>query len=170
MSILAPANFSPCRRYRYTLARDLDPMGLGTGATGAIAAWCGLNPSTADETKSDPTCTREMCFTHDWGYRHYVKVNAYGFRATDPDDMKAAADPVGPDNDAWILAVAERAEIIVLCWGVHAVHQERNTTMLRLLAPFASKLRYLKLTKDGHPQHPLYLAKTLKPLVYPFRP
>jgi len=30
----------------------------------------------------------------------------FAFRATDPDDMKAAIDQVGPENDEWLIKLS----------------------------------------------------------------
>lgn len=164
--LLAPANFSACRRYRYTLARDLDPMGLTDNRHGGICLWIGLNPSTADEHKSDPTCTREMNFTRAWGHRHYLKCNAFAWRDTLPANMKRVDDPIGPDNDAWISRAAREAERIIVCWGTHAVHRGRDRDVLRRLEPFRDKLYCLKVTAGGHPGHPLYLPANSEPMPF----
>jgi hypothetical protein len=47
----------------------------------------------------------------------------------------------------------------VAAWGAHGTFQGRDQSV-RLLVP---KLHYLRLTKDGHPGHPLYLPADLKP-------
>ena len=145
--------FSPCRAYRYTLWREW------FGGEG-YAMFVGLNPSTADETKDDPTIRRCIAFAKAWGYSGLCMTNLFAFRATDPKDMKATADPVGPENDTHLLALAERACVIVAAWGANGTHKGRDTEVRRLLPP----LYCLALTKDGHPGHPLYLKKTLIPV------
>ena len=44
-----------------------------------------LNPSTADERKLDPSCTRARNFAEAWGYGGLVVTNVFGWRATDPE-------------------------------------------------------------------------------------
>ena len=68
-----------------------------------------LNPSTADEAKLDPSCTRARNYAERWGYGALVVTNLFGWRATDPEEMKAARDPVGRGNDAAILRAAREA-------------------------------------------------------------
>jgi hypothetical protein len=107
-----------------------------------------------------------MRFASAWGYRHYVKVNAFAWRDTDPRRMRAEEYPVGPDNDRWILKTARAADILVLAWGCHGSHRGRAAEILRLLKPYAHKLHVLKLTKDGQPGHPLYLRSDLRPIPF----
>lgn len=145
--------FSPCRTYRYTLWREW------IGGEG-YAMFVGLNPSTADETQDDPTIRRCIAFAKAWGYSGLCMTNLFAYRATLPENMKAAADPVGPENDAHLMAMADSAGVIVAAWGVHGAHQGRDAAVLRLLPD----LYCLALTKDGHPGHPLYLPKTLRPI------
>ena len=46
-------------------------------------------------------------------------------------------------------------------WGVHGAHQDRAAAVLAMLPG----IHCLRLTKDGHPGHPLYLPRGLKPVV-----
>lgn len=145
--------FSPCRAYRYALWREW------IGGEG-YAMFVGLNPSTADETSDDPTIRRCIAFSKAWGYAGLCMTNLFAYRATKPADMKAAADPVGPENDAHLLRLASEAGVIVAAWGANGTHRGRDTQVRKLLPA----LHYLVLTKDGHPGHPLYLLKTLTPV------
>ncbi len=87
-------------------------------------------------------------------------TNLFAFRATDPKDMKAAADPTGPENNTHLLALAGEAGVIVAAWGANGTHKGRDAEVRKLLPA----LHCLALTKDGHPGHPLYLRKTLTPV------
>ena len=145
--------FSPCRTYRYALWREW------IGGKG-YAMFVGLNPSTADETQDDPTIRRCIAFAKAWGYAGLCMTNLFAFRATQPEDMKAANDPVGPENDAHLKALAEGAGVIVAAWGVHGTYGGRHNAVRAMLP----ELHCLALTKDGHPGHPLYLRKTLTPV------
>lgn len=146
--------FSPCRTYRYTLWREW------IGGKG-YAMFVGLNPSTADERQDDPTIRRCIAYAKAWGYSALCMTNLFAFRATEPKDMKAVADPVGPENDAHLLAMAGGAGVIVAAWGTHGTHRGRDAAVRKLLPA----LYCLALTKDGHPAHPLYLKKTLTPVL-----
>ena len=120
----------------------------------------GLNPSTADEIKDDPTIRRCVAFAKAWGYAGLCMANLFAFRATNPRDMMVAADPVGPENDAHLGMLGQRAGVIVAAWGVNGTHKRRAAQVRKLLPA----LHCLAITKGGHPSHPLYLPKTLTPV------
>lgn len=150
------AEFSPCRQYRYSLWRDLcllQPVLPG------YVLFIGLNPSTADETLNDPTIRRCIGFTESWGYGKLCMANLFAFRATDPRDMKATADPIGALNDSYLVDLANNANLIVAAWGAHGSFMNRADTVKSMI----NNLHYLRLTKGGFPEHPLYLPKALTP-------
>ena len=96
-----------------------------------------------------------------WGYNGFMMLNAFAFRATDPREMAAAADPVGPDNDKWLLSETAKADRVFCCWGTHAKLGGRQEHLLELLRD--RPLYYLRLTSGGFPSHPLYLPGDLEP-------
>lgn len=151
------AVFSSCRKWRYALGRIWDK-------DRPYAVFIGLNPSTADEVEDDPTIRRCIRYAYDWGYGGVHMLNIFAFRATDPRDMKAAADPVGNYNDTYLLNYATRPNtgVVVAAWGAHGTFMDREKTVKELIQP----LHCLSITKDGHPGHPLYLKKDLKPVLY----
>lgn len=144
------ADFSSCRTWRYTLRRTWAPLKPRLLMTL-------LNPSKADETRDDRTNRRGMQFAWLWGFGSLIFCNAFAFRTPRPAEMKRAADPVGPENDAWILREAKAADKIVVAWGVHGNHWGRDAQVLDLLVGF--ELFCFGRTKDGHPKHPLYLRR-----------
>ena len=155
-AVKSSAGFSDCRRYRYWLSRWWDerrePLVV-----------IGLNPSTADETADDPTIRRCIGYAKAWGHGGLVMLNLFAFRATDPRDMRAATDPVGPANDVTLTTQTEGRR--VLCaWGAHGGHLNRARRVAHLLA--GRDLVCLGRTKDGYPKHPLYLRADLVPEPY----
>lgn len=153
------ATFSPCRRYRYALWREWD-------AEQPTVVFCGLNPSTADETRDDPTVRREVGFARSWGYGRYVKVNAYGLRSTDPRGLWQVDDPRGPDNFLAIKVHAQRSRMFVAAWGNH-IRDPDAFELRRMLRLEGINVHALRLTKSGNPQHPLYLPRDLQPFPWP---
>jgi hypothetical protein len=151
------AEFSPDRRYRYSLTILWD--------SGPMAAFIGLNPSTADEVQDDPTIRRCRGFASEWGCGGMVMLNLFAFRATDPKVMKLEPDPIGKDNTIEFLdGVLSRCDgPRIACWGRGGSHLGRSAFVLQEL----KGLSYLRMSKGGEPWHPLYLPKGLKP--YPFK-
>lgn len=150
-------HFSPDRRHRYTLVHRWNPL-FGD----RLIMWIGLNPSTADEQQLDPTLTRIRSFSQREGFDGFVMTNLFGLRTPYPDEMMKDADPVGAENDAALLAAADRCEQIVAAWGVSGVYQARAEAVAKLFA--GRELWCLGSTQDGHPRHPLYVAAK-QPLV-----
>jgi hypothetical protein len=139
--------FSNCRKYRYSLWRECDMT------NSSYAMFIGLNPSTADEVNDDPTIRRCIRFAKDWGYGALCMTNLFAFRATLPDEMKAAADPIGLYNDEILVDLSRNASVVVAAWGVHGEHRNRDDFVKHLI-PLMCCLGH---TKHGHPKHPLYL-------------
>ena len=151
----AGARFSPCRRWRYLLWRCWD-------ASRPAANFLMLNPSTADELRLDPSCTRARNYVASWGFGSILITNLFGWRATDPEEMKAARDPVGPGNDRAILEAARRSALVVCAWGNHGRHLQRSFQVKNRLFSSGAKLSYLKMNGSGEPAHPLYLSGKLE--------
>jgi hypothetical protein len=162
---IGTADFSDCGLYRYRLTRQL---GLDT----RIANFIQLNPSKADAEKNDPTIRRDIGFAVAWGYGELFVENLFGFRATEPDDMLGAAEPVGPKNDDYIIGAACRAHesggVVVAAWGIHGGHQDRDRPVMSLLVQtLGIPVMCLGITADGFPRHPLYLPKAAALVPYP---
>ena len=159
MDTLHETVFSEDRLYRYRLVDSQAGPGSGT------CMFLMLNPSTADEVRSDPTVTRCKGFTALWGYKRLIVANIFAYRSTDPKALKLVTDPVGPLNDEHIVAAAHESERVVLAWGRHGALLNRGGAVVKLLRDegLENKTCYLKLTKDGHPGHPLYIASSVLP-------
>ncbi len=149
------ATISPCLKYRYELHRKWSDGGK-------YVAFIGLNPSTADANKDDPTIRRCIGFAKAWKFKGLIMANLFAYRATDPKDMKAASDPVGIDNNIFLDRVARDAGLVIAAWGVHGTHLGRDQEVRKLLP----RLHHLGLTKDGHPKHPLYLKGDTVPTLW----
>lgn len=147
------AEFDAQRVYRYSLHRM---WGDGSQSDWRTVLWIMLNPSTADENVLDPTLRKCQEFTRLWGFDGFEVVNLFALRSTDPSGLYEVADPVGPENDAFIYRAAQRNELIVCGWGQEQLARNRAHAVLEMLKPFT--LRCLRVNKDGSPQHPLYVA------------
>lgn len=140
------ATFSPCRTWRYALYRTWNEEG-------GHLMFIGLNPSTADETQDDPTVRRCIGFAKREGYGGIFMLNLFAYRSTDPAALKVVDDPIGPENNLFLLSYFGRAKRAIAAWGVHGVLHGRDLEVAELLP----MLGCLGTTKDGHPKHPLYL-------------
>jgi len=152
----AGAVFSRCRRWRYLLWRRWDEAK-------PVANFLMLNPSTADERKLDPSCTRARNYAERWGFGAVMITNIFGWRATDPEEMKSVKDPVGRGNDRAIAEAARRAKLVLCAWGNHGEHRGRAARVLENLAQEKIALHVLRVNGAGHPARPLYLPASLKP-------
>lgn len=151
------ADFSECRLYRYALRIVWNPAL-------PVAAFIGLNPSTADEWQDDPTVRRCRNFADSWNCGGLLMLNIFAFRATDPDDMMKVEEPVGPRNSpAYLIEQLESCSgPHIAAWGKHGKHLGRGQDIKRNVP----RLDCLALNKDGSPKHPLYIAGDQKPLPF----
>lgn len=131
--------------YRYSLTRVWD-------AALPTLTFVLLNPSTADDSQLDPTLRRCVAFAKREGFGGMMIANLYAFRSPSPKVMKAATDPVGPDND---LVLAGITGTVVAGWGNHA-HPSRVAQAVALLPPLLA----LGVNGGGQPTHPLYVPGT----------
>ncbi|MGR3570595.1 DUF1643 domain-containing protein [Brevirhabdus sp.] len=150
------AVYSDCERYRYSLTRIWDP-------DERRVHFVMLNPSTATEIQNDPTVERCERRARALGYGAFCVTNIFAWRDTDPRAMRRAADPVGPGNDAAILAAADWADATVCAWGTHGAHLDRGPQVETLLRGAQIPLSHLGLSREGHPRHPLYIAYAVQP-------
>lgn len=150
--------YSDCGGYRYDLRREW--------GAGPRVSFVMLNPSTADELRNDPTVARCERRARVLGFQGLRVVNLFGWRATDPRDMRAQADPVGPGNDDAIMQAAAWADQVICAWGVHGAHLGRGAQVAAMLRGRGHRLVHLGLTRDGHPRHPLYVAYEQQPVLW----
>ena len=153
------AVYSGCERYRYLLMREWAP------AQGR-ALFIMLNPSTATEVQNDPTVERCERRARTLGFGAFRVCNIFAFRATDPRVMRAAPDPVGPDNDAAILDSLPWADRVICAWGTHGAHLDRGAQVEAMLRASGHALFHLGLSKAGHPKHPLYIGYAVQPVAW----
>lgn len=155
------AAFSGCDQFRYLLQIVWDDQR-------PLCQFIGLNPSTADEMKDDPTLRRCKAFARGWGCGGLMMTNLFAYRATSPAVMKTQPSPIGQDNDAWILWAASQAHLIICAWGNNGEFKGRDFQVLHLLE--SRFLNCLRLTGAGQPEHPLYIPAPTQPIRYIGKP
>ena len=154
--MMRTAEISECGRYRYRLTRRWDE-------SRPAVMFVMLNPSTADACQDDRTISRCIGYARDWGYGELLVGNLFALRSADRGALRRSDDPVGPDNDAALLDLAQSAALVIAAWGDKGAFMRRNEAALRLLPP---RFYALKLTQRGHPGHPLYLPSGVAPFPY----
>ncbi len=142
------AFLSPCRSYRYSLVRQWQ-----SGEDVKKVMFVCVNPSKADENRDDPTTRRCINFARQWGFGGLIITNAYAHRATDPDELKVAVEPIGPLNDGELEYQATQASQIVVAWG-NSCPIDRERQVLRVLN---SEVFCLGWTESLRPKHPVRL-------------
>jgi len=144
--------------YRYRLWRIWD-------AAARLLIYCMLNPSTADAMNDDATIRVCMGRARLLGFGGIEVVNLFAYRSPHPRAMKNAADPVGPQNDAYLEHAAQRAGMMIAAWGVDGEFRGRSWKVIPALTRHCA-LHAIKLTRSGAPRHPLRLSYDLQPFVW----
>jgi len=145
------AHFSACKKYRYKLWRIWDD-------TKPKVMFIGLNPSTADESKNDPTIRRVISMAKNWGFGGVYMMNLYTYITPYPKDLQFA---VGYQDIERLKLVAKKCEQVIFAWGNFKVFGRdeivKNT--------FPNALA-LQINKNGSPKHPLYVKGDIVPVKY----
>ncbi len=152
------AMFDGTHQYRYLLWREVSRR------EGSVL-FVMLNPNQADESKNDPTIRRCIGFADRWGYGRLEVVNLFAHKAPTPTLLRSCSAPVGNENDRVILEAVARSALVVVAWGNHGSHLDRDASVLSLIAPFC-KPHCLDVNLTGKPCHPLYCRKTLEPKLF----
>ena len=92
-------------------------------------------------------------------------MNLFAVRETNPHDMMAACDPVGPDNLTYVhQAIAYRNEHpslpegpVVCAWGMHGGYLGQDEIVMDGIA--SDRPYCLGATRQGFPRHPLYVRR-----------
>lgn len=161
--LTASATFSDDERKRFGLYRRLEDPAIPR------ILFVMLNPSTADAFVLDRTVSKCCRFARTWGYGHLEVCNLFALRSTDPRALYAPGVDLDEDgeNAAFIASRAELADMVVCAWGTHGALKGRGVTVANLLEDTRQRpLTYLRLTKGGFPEHPLYLPKTCTPQLW----
>lgn len=163
------AAFSPDRRYRYLLTREIEPDSecptLSAGVT-----FIALNPSTADEVDDDPTIRRMIRFASRWGSTRLHVVNLSPLVATHSRDLEATGpepEDVALRNIQHVASVTRCGELVVAAWGKPGALEGRDERMLGFLRESGvGVVHCLAENVDGSPRHPLYMRSETEPRIY----
>lgn len=148
------AHFSDCGTYRYELSRQFQEHG-------PLAAFFGINPSTADALNDDQTTKKIAGFCRAHSFRGYLLGNVFAYCATNVADLATAPHVARLENLEALRSIISRADVLIPCWGntskVPARLRHWFGKVLRQLLRSGKPVLTLGLTKGGDPRHPLRL-------------
>ena len=86
-------------------------------------------------------------------------ANLFALRCRYPQVLSTHQDPVGPDNDQFLLPAIEKADTVVAMWGNYGLKSygklaRRDHYILSLRDDWLC----VGITQHGAPRHPLYVA------------
>ena len=148
------AHFSACGRYRYELTETWNE------ALPRVM-FLMMNPSVAGIEHADPTLVKTGKFARAWGCGGQIVGNVHAYRVTDSKLLTQTQDPVGTENDIALLRMARRAAFVVLAFGLPPTPLRPRATQVVDMLKGTVPLKYLRLTQNGTPSHPLYLPTGL---------
>jgi len=112
----------------------------------------GLNPSTANAEKDDPTIRRLISDLTWLGYGGLAMCNLYGLITSKPAELFGHVDPMG-ENEKWLVKISEECKPVIFCWGKFIQARYRAGVVSKM---FPDALCFGH-SKHGSPLHPLAL-------------
>lgn len=133
----------------------------------------GLNPSTANENKLDPTSRNIEKIASNNGYDGWILVNLYPARCSHPNDLPLQMDEaLFWKNISTIVQVLSADQLkvndVLLAWGNNIDKIDRTYIkkaayyLHQRLEPYAPEYFCIATTKAGHPMHPSPQAINLR--------
>ena len=146
---------------------------LGTLGDNPLVCF-GINPSTAEPNKLDPTVRRVQLVSEFTGHDSFIMFNVYPQRATDPKNLHLTADmEIVKVNEMFVSKVVGGRRLkIWAAWG-NLIEFRAYLLMLRdriMHLPGLINAEWVKrgpLTSKGHPRHPLYSRNDWEFEVFP---
>lgn len=139
------AEFSECRKYRYSLHRIWNKN--------LPKAMCiGLNPSNANANKNDPTITLLIKVLSKLGYGGLYMTNLFAWISSKPQDLITCENPLG-NNDNVLKEIESICDEVIVCWGNFKQAENRIQEVL----PNYPNAKCFGINQNGTPVHPLAL-------------
>ena len=123
----------------------------------------GLNPSTANEQRLDPTSRNIQTIAQNNGCDGWWLVNLYPKRTPKPSNLPKRSDTaLAQENIAFIHEIlsskAYNVSKVVCCWGNHindhAYLQQQAKQIIRLVEASGYQCQCIGKTASGNPYHP----------------
>ena len=139
---------------------------LGTRGNNPLIC-IGINPSTAKPDDLDNTLKSVERIAHGNGFDSFIMFNVYAQRATNPDDMERELNEhLHTENMKAFDYVLSQSEnpVVWAAWGAIIEKRKYLPHCVRDMIEIGRKhnARWVcagKISKKGHPHHPLYLRK-----------
>lgn len=150
------AKFSVDGKNRYWLARIWD-------IEKPFIAFVGLNPSTANSDKDDPTIRRVISFAQKWGYCGVWMLNCFPFVTAYPKEISIDYDQF-EINERYIKEIGDNCTEIIFAWGNFSepIQHARDARLMRMFP----NAKCLQKNKNGSPKHPLYVKGDVIPVQF----
>ena len=116
----------------------------------------GINPSLAQNGKSDCTMTKLCRFLDMYGFNNVQMINLYEGVSPNPKDI-----PVGTETDfEQKRELFEKADIIIIVWGIEGdrKRKEREKAAMKVLADYNNKLYAIMNPNGKYPVHPSVMS------------
>ena len=134
----------------------------------------GINPSTAAPDALDPTLQSAQRIALSNGYDSFLMFNVYAQRATRPDDMERACNPVLHAENRRAFRYLLSLSPAPALWAAWGNIIEKRGYLMDCMRDFAADASAAgagwftagPLLKSGHPHHPLYLKGDTKLLAF----
>jgi hypothetical protein len=146
------ATFDSSETHRFVLWRSWAEQ-----ERGKMVMFIGLNPSTANQTKDDPTIRRVMGMAKSWGYNGIYMLNLFSFVSAYPEKIPHLELMHGK-NMHYLRQSASLSDKIVFAWGNFKKAQIAGRHVTEMF-PDAYALH---INKNGSPKHPLYVKKDVQ--------
>ena len=149
------AIFSDDRIYRYALWRVWNN-------NQPVLLQIGLNPSKANEIRSDPTITRGIVRADKTGFGGFLMANLYAYVSTQPGALLGDGDFIGEYTDYYLKQMIDVSQRQLCGWGFFLPVLRRAPTVLAMIKePYC-----LGMNKDSQPKHPLYVGYNVPMIKY----
>lgn len=141
------ASFSTGKVHRFFLCRVWDE-------SLPVIMCIGLNPSTADHIKDDPTIRILVKVLTRLGYGGFYMTNLFTIVSSDPSILLKSPSSALFAADEYLLRISNECKNnVIFCWGNFKQAQERSKEVINMF-PVAKCFGY---TKSGAPIHPMSL-------------
>lgn len=124
----------------------------------------GINPSTANEERADPTMRKVMGFAERNGFDGFAMMNLYPQRSTNPNGLHTVRDEQFHQQNLTAIAKTladTEYPVVLLAFGnnitIRRYLKDCLRDIYRVLQPHHPKWCQIGAsTQQGHPRHPLY--------------